>query len=181
MRSQELNELYSKWLIGLASSLMAPNGEYTKLFEYLYSVEFVYTIQNDSNRALDGINLRRRFARENPQIDPTEIEYFLIPEPCNVLEMLLALAFRMEDIMHDDDYGDRTGDWLLEMLGNINLDSMNNDNFDPVYCYDAISVVLSRSYSRYCDGGLFPYKRDHKDARKVELWYQMCWYLDELI
>lgn len=181
MEASELNELYFDWLISLASNLMAPNGEYTKLFEYLYSTEFTYTLPNDGNRALDGINLRRRFERENPQIDPMDIQLSLIPEPCNVLEMLVALAFRMEDIMHDDEYGDRTGDWLYEMISNINLDSMHNDEFDPVYCHEMISVVLNRTYSRYCDGGLFPYKRDHKDARKVEIWYQMCWYLDELI
>ena len=39
--------------------------------------------------------------------------------------------------------------------------------------------VLERKYSRNGDGGLFTVNHSRYDLRSVEIWYQMCWYLDE--
>ena len=54
--------------------------------------------------------------------------------------------------------------------------------FDEDNARIAIDRLLSHSYKRNGDGGLFTLKsRTREDMRKTEIWYQMCWYLDEFM
>lgn len=53
---------YREWLVSLAFECCVNYGEYRELFEYLYSREFVYSIERDSNRAKDGLCMRNTYA-----------------------------------------------------------------------------------------------------------------------
>ena len=127
----------------------------------------------DENRELDGLYLRFRFADENS---------YYIDGDCSVLEMMVALSLKCEEqIMSDDDIGNRTGRWFWEMIDNLGLESMYDDNFDKIYADEVIYRFLNRKYEPNGDGGLFRVNNRIEDMRKVEIWYQMCWYLDTLI
>ena len=127
----------------------------------------------DENRLLDGLDLRFRFADENS---------YYIDGDCSVLEMMVALSLRCEEhIMSDDEIGNRTGRWFWEMIDNLGLESMYDDNFDKVYADKIIYRFLNREYEPNGDGGLFTVHNRNVDLRKVEIWYQMCWYLDTII
>lgn len=94
--------------------------------------------------------------------------------------MMIALAIRCEEhIMDDPDIGNRTGQWFWNMIVNLGLGSMNDSKFDRDYVEDIVQKFLDRKYSRNGDGGLFTVNRSRYDLRSVEIWYQMCWYLDE--
>ena len=43
---------------------------------------------------------------------------------------------------------------------------------------DVIKRFLDRDYEPNGKGGLFTIKNCRQDLRKVEIWYQLCWYLD---
>lgn len=152
---------------------------YRKLFGYLYNVEFTYTIPMDGNRYEDGINLRYRFGDERG-IDDSLIAASIDAVPCSVLEMIIALSLRCEEqIMDDDHYGNRVGQWFWEMIVNLKLGGMTDENFDEDYVQQRIDILLNHQYKRNGDGGLFTIHDRTKDMRKTDIWYQMNWYLTE--
>ena len=179
------NELYNKyfeWMYQLVcNSRYSKRLSYRKLLAHLHSIDFNYILGMDGNREADGIDLRYRFGYENSYEDPM-IAANLDDRPCSVLEMLIALSIRCEEhIMDDPDIGDRTGEWFWNMIENLALGSMSDSKFDRDYVNNAISRFLNREYKRNGEGGLFTIKHCKYDLRTVEIWYQMCWYLDDIL
>lgn len=174
MNKQTLNKQYFDWMCGhVCDRKYIGHASYYKLLNYLHSKTFTYTLIMDENRAMDGIDLRYRFAGDDGR--------FIVGD-CSVLEMMVALSLRCEErIMADDETGNQTGRWFWEMIDNLGLESMYDDNFDKVYADGIIYKFLNRKYSPDGDGGLFTVRNRDVDLRKVEIWYQMCWYLDTII
>ena len=175
-----IREEYFDWLYELVCKQRYSNRiSYKKLLTHLHNTVFRYSILKDQNRAEDGICLRYRFTDEYYSIKDAE-KY--LKGPCSVLEMMVALAVRCEEnIMDDPNIGDRTGQWFWEMIGNLGLGSMNDTRFDIIYVDEVISKFLDRKYSPDGRGGLFTIKNCDCDLRKVEIWYQLCWYLDSIL
>ena len=102
-------------------------------------------------------------------------------ESCSVLEMMIALAIRLEEhIMHDPDIGDRTAMWFWGMLDSMGLSEMDDSEFNLAYVEAVVQRFLDRDYRPDGKGGLFTIEECKYDLRKVEIWYQACWYLDTL-
>lgn len=177
-----LNYKYLDWMYDIVcNDKYSKKNTYRMLFEYLYEREFYYILPMDANRFEDGIDLRYRFGRDHGYSDPV-INEFLDKRPCSVLEMIMALAIRCEDhIMSDPDLGDRVGQWFWAMIVNLGLGHMNDENFDRVYADEVIDIFLERKYSRDGSGGLFKIEGETKDMRSIDIWYQMCWYLNEVL
>lgn len=176
------NEIYNgyfNWLYDIVCDEKFPKRKsFRKLLTQLHSTNFIWKINKDENRAEDGIDLRRRFAmyEENPYIAR------ILKGPCSVLEMMVALAIRCEEtIMDDTCIGDRTGQWFWSMISNLGLGSMSDDNFDEIFVEEVVSRFLNREYEPDGKGGLFRIRHCHQDLRRVEIWYQLCWYLDEIV
>ena len=95
--------------------------------------------------------------------------------------MMIALAIRCEnDIMDNPNMGDRTSQWFWGMITNLGLGSMTDRNFDIRYVDEIIERFLDRKYEPDGKGGLFRIRHFNRDLRKVEIWYQLCWYLDSI-
>ena len=154
-------------------------NSYIRLLLYLNEIEFTYILEMDSNRAVDGIDLRYRFAYEK-NYSREYIKKYLDIRPCSVLEMMVALSFSCEEsVMDDPDIGNRTGQWFWGMIDNLCLDNMTDDNFNEFYIDEVITRFLNRDYKANGEGGLFTLKHCDKDLRDVDIWYQMMWYLVE--
>ena len=96
--------------------------------------------------------------------------------------MMTALAVRCEEhIMTDPDVGNRTGQWFWQMITNLGLVDMTDSKFDRKYVDLVIQRFLDRTYEPDGKGGLFTIEHCPYDLRTVEIWYQLCWYLDKLI
>jgi len=182
MTKDELNNKYFEWMSQLVCDpRYLKRLSYQKLLTYLHTVEFVYSIGLDGNRFEDGIDLRYRFGFENSYEGPMVATY-LDDRPCSVLEMLIALAIRCEEhIMDDPHEGNRVGQWFWNMIANLGLKSMSDTNFDKGYADGVIYRFLNREYKRNGEGGLFTVEHCNYDLRSVEIWYQMCWYLDGIL
>lgn len=165
---------YFEWLCDIVCrDRFAKEISYRSLLAHLHRVEFTFIIPRDSNRAEDGVDLRYRFAR-------ADADRYL-RGPCSVLEMLLALAIRCEEnIMDDPLKGDRTGQWFWMMVNNLGLGGMTDDRYDEDYVDDRVSTFLYREYDPDGRGGLFRIRNCPHDLRGVEIWYQLCWYLDTI-
>lgn len=179
MTKNEFKKRYLDWMCRLVYNKYSKNLSYKKLLHYLNTIDFTYILPLDGNREEDGIDLRYRFGYEC-NYDNSLIASYLDDHPCSVLEMIVALARRCEEsIMSDPDYGDRTGQWFWSMIVNLGLGPMTDDKFDKDYVDFVVNRFLNREYKPNGEGGLFTVKHPSRDMRSVEIWYQMCWYIDE--
>lgn len=178
MQEQIVNE-YVNWLFGLVyRNRSSKQISYTKLLTHLDNTPFRYTIPKDQGRAEDGIDLRYHFALEcKPDVEP-EIIMDILGGPCSVLEMMIALAIHSENIMDNPSIGDRTSQWFWNMVKNLGLGAMSDDRYDYRFVEETINRFLDRDYEPDGRGGLFAIRHCGQDLRTVEIWWQLCWYLD---
>ena len=171
---------YFEWLYNLVcGERYAKSISYRKLLIQLHNTEFRWSIPKDRNRAEDGIDLRYRFAYYHAS--PAAVESYL-DGPCSVLEMMVSLAIRCEEhIMDDPEIGDRTGQWFWGMIVNLGLGSMTDNRYDEDFVTETIERFLDRDYEPDGKGGLFTVRNCDRDLRYVEIWYQLCWYLDSIM
>lgn len=179
MRDRVENE-YFEWMYGLVCSRNgARQKSYRKLLTFLHNTEFIFSVPMDSNRAADGVDLRYRFAYDCG--NTADVERYL-DGPCSVLEMMVALAIRCEEhIMDDPDIGDRTGQWFWDMIKNLKLHTMSDSRFNKSLADQRVRTFLERTYEPDGEGGLFTVPNSRYDLRDVEIWYQMCWYLNSIL
>ena len=82
--------------------------------------------------------------------------------------------------MDDPEIGDRTGQWFWGMIVNLGLGSMTDNRYDEDFVTETIERFLDRDYEPDGKGGLFTVRNCDRDLRYVEIWYQLCWYLDNI-
>lgn len=149
---------------------------YGSLLSYLHTIPFRWTIAKDYNREEDGINLRFIFAYQNDTLAPNPID-----NNSSVLEVLVALARRCEDdIMYSDTIGDRTAQWFWIMIRNLGLSDMDDGRFNEDMVKGAVDAWLDHKYSREGRGSIFYIPNIIKDMRKMEIWYQMQYFLSSI-
>lgn len=182
MISKELDKKYFRWLYKIVCGTDEYNGlSYKKLLWFLFNTEFTYFVGLDCNRAQDGIDFRYRFGYEN-NIDANSIAKYLDTRNCSVLEMMVAMANKVEEqFMDDEDYGNRTGQWFWNMIVNLGLGKMSDMYFDQSYAEFVIMRFLNREYESDGRGGLFTVSDCDYDMRKIEIWAQFMRYLDSII
>ena len=181
MTREDLSSRYFEWLCGIVyDERYLGCHSYSKLLFLLHSIDFEVIIGLDQNRAEDGIDLRYRFGDESGYIQPM-IASLLDVVPCSVLEMMIGVSFQCENIMDDPEKGSRLSKWFWAMIENLGLESMSDDNFDEEFAKFVIFRFLSREYSSNGEGGLFVVNDSRYDLRKVEIWNQMCLYLDAIL
>ena len=166
----DIREQYFAWIYHIA----VKDGErsYRRLLRYLFQKEYRYTIPFDGNRASDGLYLRNR-CDVCPASD--------LIGPCSVLEMMVALALRIEEnIMYDYEIGDRTSVWFTSMLISLGIFHMTDALFDEQYVGTCIENWMSHNYSYDGHGSLFTLRNPLQDMRTVEIWLGAMWWLDEL-
>jgi len=179
----KIKDDYFNWLYDYVCKERAHDKiSYVKLFNCLHQIEFTFSIRNDINRAKDGVDLRYRFAINTVDPESTDEIYYIMDAldgPCSVLEMMVALAIRCEEtIMDNTNYGNRTGQWFWGMMSNLGIGPMDNDIYDEDIVIHHINIFLDRQYKPNGEGGLFYIKDCLDDLRYVEIWTQLCWYLD---
>ena len=195
MGRNTIRDEYFSWLY---KQIDDRHRSHIKLCQELHRKMFVWSVHNDDNRCDDGIALRDRFI-EDLRLDDSHVEviYFL-KEPCTVLEVLVALAGRMNDLMYDlnDTQRNKTPKFFYEMISNLGLDRYTDNHsrfdgssypmgtqFDPVSeaeINEILEIFLDRTYGVDGRGGLFPLKKRHReDQSRVEIYYQMMYWLDE--
>jgi hypothetical protein len=169
-----IDEFYFRWLYSQVGSVEEQNPSYTywEMLRQLYKKEFVYIIENDDNRAHDGLDLRREFLNQE---GISEVDSSWMNLCCSMLELLIGLSRRLafED-------GGEPYIWFWHLIENLGLEIYNDNTRIPTHRIDRIlDRVISRTYNRKGHGGLFPLNRTSMDQREVELWYQLNEYLIE--
>lgn len=179
-----LAEDYYIWLLHFVEDSEYKTCDYTKLLNKLWNTEFYSILNYDDNRIADGLDLRNEFA----DLEVIHIYYLAdnLPEYCTVLEMMIALAKRLEnDILYDEKYGDRTSKWFWMMVENLGLADSYDGYFREYYVQSVLERFLERQYKPNGKGGLFVVNSGQKsgqiDMRGTEIWYQAQYFLDEIL
>ena len=166
MGNPVVDNAYYEWLL---KKIECFDTKYYDTLDILFSVDFLWEIPNDDNRAEDGIVLRSTFMNEEGwNTSPCE------DRECSILEMMIALSMRIDnDIMWDGET-DRSSRWFWEMFRNLKLDQ-TSDRSDV---FKILDVFLNREYDRDGNGGLFPLENgSESDLTEMEIWYQAQLYL----
>lgn len=167
--SEALLGAYLEWLRPQVGVDRQRRG-YSNLLHMMATTEFVPTVPYDDNRAMDGLDVRREFSAE------LGIEMEALG-PCSVLEVLVALSRRLAFNVGGDAAG-----WAWQLLCNLELERFA----DPIgrrkqhQVEEILEALIWRNYQPDGTGGFFPLDHPQDDQTKVELWYQMAAYVNEL-
>lgn len=168
---------YFDWLyFRVRNQHHSKRASFRKLLSCLHSIDFRYSVDYDENRAADGVNMRWYYVDDGGYDEILQWD-----EPCTVLEMLIGLAIQMETIMTHPDIDYQAGHWFWMMISNLGLDYMSDGKFDRRHVYGAVSIFLDRAYEPDGYGNIIFIEDCDTDLRKVEIWQQMCWYLDSIL
>lgn len=148
---------------------------YRPLFTCLHNTPFHWRVDDDRNRATDGMYQRNWFYEECGFSN-----HLFDAKSCSVLEMLTALAVRM-----DNEYTGIPGEpdpsgIFMEMLNNLGLLDVPSRNFGK---FDGTAEILdkwmNREYEPNGKGGIFPLDHITVDQRIQPIWNQMNSYVTE--
>ena len=153
--------MYSDYYLWLES--LVNDGNHSSLIRYLYSQPYRWQFLLDENRTAGGLNLRRVYAYENG-VDLQEVGQGF----CSILEMLIALAKRMTELLDHD-----ISKWFWVLMKNLGLDKIDDNHYDESRARDILNKWLDREYDSAGNGSLFPVSRYLGDCRKLDVWGQM--------
>lgn len=173
MNVEPLEETYFKWLVDQVVNSRLHNSRQTnwEVLRQLHQTEFFWRIRNDDNRVADGKELRSEFLDGLPAGSWET-------QGCSFLEMLIALsrrlAFQTEGIS--------PAEWFWHLMDNVGLRISDWDYEEQRmhgYVDQVLQMINNRTYDKNGRGGLFPLHGANIDQTKIEIWYQMNYYLLE--
>ena len=173
-------EQYYDWLYKIVCGEWEPrNLSFHRLLMYLFNRDYIPACEMDICRATDGTSLRYRFASENG-IPYERINMAFQGVPCSMLEMMVALAIRIEEhIMEDRSMGNRVGQWFWSMVVSLGLAAMDDTRFSEERAEPILARFMDRDYQPNGAGGLFTITRTSIDMRTIDIWYQLMNWLNE--
>lgn len=184
--SKSLVEDYLRWLapqIREDDGLSNPNREFWGLLTAMAEKEFIWHVPNDGNRKVDGLFLRNEFCDEQRiRRSGREVRVFLDKEnpypAASFLEVLIGISRRLAFMAG----GKNAPGWAWVLLKNLNLhrmaDPVSRSNARRVD--DILDTCIHRTYSPDGTGGFFPLEHPFEDQTRVEIWYQMAGYVNEM-
>lgn len=175
-RHEALREAYFHWLVAQVREPGRSHEEktYWDLLRLMHRREFVWLIPNDDNRLVDGTDLRLEFLHENGTHEHMNKADF---GPCSVFEVMIGISRRLEF-----NAGGKAEGWAWQLLDNLGLRKMS----DPLslrkqrVVNNILDALVWRTYSPDGMGGFFPLGWATEDQTKVEIWYQMAAYINEI-
>jgi hypothetical protein len=172
--NQELREDYLQWLEPQLRGEYDNNGKsYWGLVNLMFDTPFTWSDPMDENRLVDGLDLRVEFAHET-NIRPKTMENL---GPGSFLEVLVGLSRRLAFIA-----GGNSPGWSWQLLQNLELHRMADPLTKPKQrkSEEIMRVAMERTYLPDGTGGFFPLAWPDGDQTRVELWYQMNAFVEEL-
>lgn len=159
---------YLTWIIDIFDG-----KDHECLFKQLMTVPFRYSVQLDANILPCVRRFRRKMGRDydGPRGTPT------------VLEVLCTLAVECEDqLMHNDDYGNRTTQWFWIMLYNLGVNIYDDEHYSDKIAEkveERVDIFLDREYDYNGEGNIWTVNNPYYDMTRAPIWEQMNWYLTE--
>lgn len=157
---------YFAWLCSIISPRFRGN-DYYMMLQDLFTYEYVWYDDLDKNRYFDAIALRDEFG------------LYIGKQEVSVLEVLIALAGRMDDIMFDVEVGIIVEKWFWELICNFGLEIYDDSNYNSVNIGDIIADWVENPYMDPHKKLGVGRKKSGGRAKNTDLWYKMQEYLDD--
>lgn len=165
---------YFRWLCDLVN---VDVNTHSSLMLQLMNREFVWCMELDESRAKEGLELRAEYGIE-------------LDTPCSVLEALIGIAKRMDDMLMEDNTSSRISVWFWEMITNLGLaqysdyrllieDDALAYNDDMYYIDSVLDAWMNREFDSDGSGSIFPLKNPMHDQRNRTIVYQLNDYILE--
>lgn len=169
------NLYFEEYFFYLLRIVKAKKEQYSELLKTLHMEDYIWEVPEDRRRAMDGLSLREDFLADFcGLIDEEELISFQ-NFPCSVLEMLVALAIRVDEEYLSDLKEPHPEKIFWEMIDNLGLKKYENRAFLREKVKNVISHFLKKSRKT-----VFPcQKKWPKGYEKWEIWAQMTHYLSE--
>lgn len=174
MKYSSLWKQYYEWLLDKIG-LDERRKMYRRVLLLLHHKEFVAVLDMDQNRIEDGLYLRNIF-KEDAKNDNIGV---LNENPCSVLEVLVALAIRIDEEYLGDPNHPHPEIIFWEMFTNLGLDDFFNQDYDKEDVDYILENWMYRNYESNGDGSPFPLRQSEGDVRELEIWDHMQHYLFE--
>ena len=163
---------YLQWLCRFIGNT---NG-YSKLLDYLYQVDFVWIIPMDENRAKDGLNMRDRYC-DIYGYNRAQLNNIFDSKQCSMLEMMIALAIRIEDDFMGTENTNNVPRWFWSMIFSMGLQFNKDDSFNSDKVDSVILQFIEHRYGPDGRGSLFHVPIQNVDFRHLQIWDQMNYWL----
>lgn len=100
---------------------------YDTLLQFLFNKDFVWleSIPLDANRATDGIDLRKKFAKLLSPNEGQQFKDIMLNKPCSMLEMFIAFSERLVQLVSLEPY-----EFFWMFIDNLNLGWATENDFD---------------------------------------------------
>lgn len=161
---------YKNWLIYKVN--FTKKG-YDLLLNELHNSPFEAILDRDTNRIEDGEALRSSFFYEQ------RLNGDFMDQEIGVLEVLVALAIRIDDEYLGNPVTPHPEIIFWEMICNLGLNKCDNSHFNRDYIYEKLAIWINREFDFYGNGSIFPLRACNFDQKSVEIWSQMKAYLNE--
>lgn len=160
---------YKLWLLHFCR-FRRPN--YNNLIDQLINSPFEVVLDRDLNRISDGEDLRGKFLMENG------LNGTFYNHPVSVLEVLIALAARVDGEYLGNPNDPRPDILFWEMICNLGLDKFDDKKYDSEAVFEILDVWIGRKFDKNGVGSPFPVGKNIHDQRKIEMWMQMTAYIN---
>lgn len=175
-----MNENYFEWMTGVLGHGWKGVGYFHSLLRYLNETPFIVDegYEMDENREIDGQQLRMKYLYDISRDDDPHMLKWVATPGCSMLEMMLALCWRIdEEYLYDEAYGRREGQWFYEMLCSLGINDCDDENFNGGEVSHALGRMLTHRFNADGYGSLFYIPGCMVDLRDKEIWDQMNWWI----
>ncbi len=166
--------MYTSFLMNKVAT--PDSSRYLCLLTELNKIEFHYIMETDKNRSLEALKFRNEFV----SLTNSQAIYAIMPGPATVLEVLIAMAERADDVMYDPAVGKRPSQWFWLFIHNLGLDYLVDANwtFDANnYIFVTVTKWMDRRFTPDGIGTPYPIPGCRANLQEVPIWDAMNWYL----
>lgn len=172
-----------RWNEYIATGVEDPLNKYRKdtFYHYLFELKFIPRNEYDASRADAGTDLRWQFMssyklEENIDKDILALALQRLGN-CSMLEMMVALAIQVEDVMSDPNYPDRTSYWISRMVRSLGIGGWYEKTCDAIPDWrEQVKTHIDRfndgDYDANGEGGLWVLYHEPTDMRTLNIWDQ---------
>lgn len=177
MNNEEIRKWADAYFYWLEPQVREPGHQrktYRDVLAIMHAKEFLWLVPNDDNRMVDGLDLRVEFLHESEAPRRLKPEAF---GTCSVLEVLIGLSRRLAFTAGGEAEG-----WAWQLLVNMEFEKMSDplSNRKAKQVDESLEALIWRQYLPDGSGGFFPLAWPEEDQTKIELWYQLSAYVDEI-
>ena len=153
---------------------MVDAHNYINLLTELHKIHFYPKLELDKNRISEAKDNLRDAVSFSPRT-----EYI------SILELLISLAIEYDNRVMRCDEDDNVAAYFWLFLTNCGLNKYDDTFFSlnrelcVIKIQEWCSIFNNRTYRKDGLGMPFPLRNPPKDLRKTELFYQLCWYINE--